>query len=406
METQNPKPASSSALHFDIMPTAFTRTMRGLEADSFSRAVSGMLAAILLLGAWGAWGMFARVARYETTDSARLEVDRATYVLQADSPGRVVVSNLVLGREVEAGDVLVELDANPARLELAEQIVRRTMLDPQLESLRAELSATLKARGREQEANLAAMAEARARIAEAEPRAVLAETEAARTKQLLDQGLTTERENARAHSESRQAHAAVETLRQVLARLEREQRTRETDRETHSRGLEAQIRRLEGDKTTAASSIARLQYEAERRKIRAPISGRLGEVATLRPGAVLEERDKIGSIVPHGKLRIVAEFPAAAAMGRIRPGQSARLRLKGFPWAQYGSISGRVSTVANEIRDGTVRVECDLVRDAPADFPAQHGLMGTVEVQVEEVSPAALVLRAAGGLVAAPRSAF
>ena len=113
--------------------------------------------------------MFARVARYETTDSARLEVDRATYVLQADSRGRVVVSHLVLGREVEAGDVLVELDANPARLELAEQVARRGVLDPEVESLRAELSATVQAREREQEANLAAIEEARARIVEAEP---------------------------------------------------------------------------------------------------------------------------------------------------------------------------------------------------------------------------------------------
>ena len=55
----------------------------------------------------------------ETSDSARLEVDRASYVLQADSAGRVVVSNLTLGREVRAGDVLVELDANPERLEIA-----------------------------------------------------------------------------------------------------------------------------------------------------------------------------------------------------------------------------------------------------------------------------------------------
>jgi membrane fusion protein (multidrug efflux system) len=388
------------------MPTAFTRTMRGLRADGFSSSVVWMLVAVVFLGAWSWWLFYARVARYETSESARLEVDRAAYVLQADSPGRIVMSNLVLGREVQAGDVLVELDANPERLEIAEHIARRGVLDPQLESLRAEFSSEVQARRREQEANLAAIAEARARIAEAEQPAMFAETEAVRTKQLLDSGLTSERESARAQSEARQARAAVETLRQVLSRLEREQRTRETDRETQIRRLEADIRRLEGDKTTTASSITRLEYQAERRKIRAPIAGRLGEVATLRTGAVLEEGDKIGSIVPSGKLRIVAEFPAAAALGRIRPGQPARLRLKGFPWAQYGSLSGRVSTVANEIREGTVRVECDLTEDAPADLPVQHGLVGAVEIQVEEVSPVALVLRAAGGLVSAPRKAF
>jgi membrane fusion protein (multidrug efflux system) len=388
------------------MPTAFTRTIHGLRADGFASSVIWVLAAIVFLGAWSWWLFYARVARYETSESARLEVDRAAYVLQADSPGRIVMSNLVLGREVQAGDVLVELDTNPERLEIAEHMARRGVLDPQLESLRAELSSAVQARRREQEANLAAIAEARARITEAEQPAAFSESEAVRTKRLLDSGLTTEREYARAQSETRQAKAAVETLRQVLTRLEREQRTRETDRETQIRRLEADIRRLEGDKTATASSITRLEYQAERRKIRAPITGRLGEVATLRTGAVLEEGDKIGSIVPPGTLRIVAEFPAAAALGRIHPGQPARLRLKGFPWAQYGSLTGRVSTVANEIRDGSVRVECDLTEEAPVDLPMQHGLVGTVEIQVEELSPVALVLRAAGGLVTAPRSAF
>jgi len=387
------------------MPTAFTRTLRALRADGFAWSIGGIVLAIVLLAVWAAWLGFAKVAQYETSDSARLEVDRATYVLQADSAGRVVVSNLTLGREVRVGDVLVELDANPERLEIAEQMARQGGLEPQLESLRAERAAAVQARGREQDANHAAIAEARARIAEAEQPAAFAEGEAARTKRLLDQGLTSEREYARTQADARHANAAVETLRQVLSRLEREQRTHATDREMQIRRLEVDIRRLESDKVTASSSINRLQYAAERRKIRAPISGRLGEVATLRTGAVLEEGDRIGSIVPSGKLRIVAEFPAAAALGRIRPGQSARLRLKGFPWTQYGSIAGRVSTVANEIRAGTVRVECDLADETPVNVPAQHGLVGTVEVQVEQVTPVALVLRAAGRMVTAPRSA-
>jgi membrane fusion protein (multidrug efflux system) len=39
-------------------------------------------------------------------------------------------------------------------------------------------------------------------------------------------------------------------------------------------------------------------------------------------------------------------------------------------------------------------------------IPLQHGLPGSVEVQVEEVSPAVLVLRTAGQLAASPKTPF
>jgi membrane fusion protein (multidrug efflux system) len=51
--------------------------------------------------------------------------------------------------------------------------------------------------------------------------------------------------------------------------------------------------------------------------------------------------------------------------------------------------------VASELRDSQIRVELRL--DAPAsNIPLQHALPGTVELEVERISPAALILRAAG----------
>src|SRR5690606_35691448 len=111
--------------------------------------------------------------------------------------------------------------------------------------------------------------------------------------------------------------------------------------------------------------------------------------------------------------RVHAAFPAATAMGRIVPGQSARIRLDGFPWSQYGTISAVVEQVAGESRDGLVRVELAVTHNDDDDddsdvlaglVPLQHGLQGSVEVAVEQVSPAVLVLRAAGrrNLASAP----
>ena len=101
-------------------------------------------------------------------------------------------------------------------------------------------------------------------------------------------------------------------------------------------------------------------------------------------------------------MRAVAEYTPSAALGRVRPGQPARLRLEGFPWAQYGSLRATVAVVASEPRDGRVRVELELQPDPGSAIPLRHGLPGTAEIEVERVSPATLVLRAAGKLLARP----
>jgi hypothetical protein len=92
------------------------------------------------------------------------------------------------------------------------------------------------------------------------------------------------------------------------------------------------------------------------------------------------------------------------ALGRVQTGQPALLRLDSFPWTQYGSLAATVASVASEVRDGRVRVELMVASEPTARLPLQHGLRGTVEVEVEQAAPATLVLRAAGQLLASPRA--
>mgnify|MGYP006951217479 CR=1 FL=1 len=98
---------------------------------------------------------------------------------------------------------------------------------------------------------------------------------------------------------------------------------------------------------------------------------------------------------------IVGDFTPASVFGRILPGQSARLRLDGFPWAQFGTIEARVTRVASEIRENLVRVEFEPTSKT-SHIALQHGLPGSVEVTVEQTTPAVLVLRAAGQLISQP----
>jgi multidrug resistance efflux pump len=158
--------------------------------------------------------------------------------------------------------------------------------------------------------------------------------------------------------------------------------------------------------TTATATSRRLAHDIEERVLRAPADGRIGEAVDLRPGAVINAGDRLGVIIPPGELRLVAYFHQSA-LGRIHPGQPARLRLEGFPWTQYGSITAKVVTVASESRDGRIRADLELQSEAASPIPFQHGLPGMVEVEVDRLAPGTVLLRAIGkrvGTFEAPSS--
>lgn len=388
------------------MPASFSRSVRSLEADGFSRSIFGLLLVIVLVGAWTAWFFGARVARYEVTDQARLEVDQAAHLVQSPAAGRVISSRLALGADVQAGDVLVELDSNPQKLQLAEQRAKLAAINPQIEALRQEAAAEEQARTVERQTSGAGLEQARAQLREAQARAAYAKEDVERLRKLLAEGLIAEREYAKGKADALSTAAAADSLQLAMPRMEREQRTRDSEREVRLRRIGEQITGLETQRATTAAEIARLQYELDERKIRAPIAGRLGEVEVLKIGSVIKEGETLASVVPRGTVRVIAQFPPPAALGRIRAGQHARLRLDGFPWAQYGSVAATVSKVGSEVRDGRVRVELMVDAQPGSRVPLQHGMPGSVEVQVENVSPAALALRAAGQMVGEPTSVF
>jgi multidrug resistance efflux pump len=388
------------------MSTAFSRSMRTLEADGFGRSLLGLLLTTILLGLWAAWFFLGRVDRYEVTDTARLEVERASTALQAPADGRVAASHLALGKEVKAGDVLLELDANGERLQLQEEQARLSSIPRQIDAQRAEMQSAEQARRDEQQASSAAVDQARAQQREVEANAQFAEQDTERLRLLRADGLIPERDYVRSRAEAQSRRASSESFQAQITRLGREQRTHETDREVRLRQIQEDITRLEAQRTASAATIERLRYEIQRRVVRAPIAGRLGEVEILRSGSVVSQGDRLCSIVPSGEVKVIAGFPPASAIGRVRPGQPARLRLQGFPWTQYGSIAATVQSVGSEVRDGRVRVELTIDPNPQTAIPIQHGLPGSVEVQVERVSPATLALRAAGRLVTSPKTVF
>jgi membrane fusion protein (multidrug efflux system) len=365
---------------------------------------AGLLASAVLIGLWLLWFVFSGVVLYEVSDAARLEVAGTAHPVASPVDGRVVASRLVLGHEVRSGDVLVELETQALGSEVEEKRRNLAGLASRIEAIVREIADEERSRDERQRSDRAATEETRARFEQAKAAVGLAEQEAQRQATLHAAGLLATAELQRAQAEAKQRSWAAEALRLGLRRQEAERRGEASGHQARVERLRGEQSRLEAEAAACAESIERLRHEVDRRAIRAPVGGWLGEVADLTVGSVVREGDKLGTVVPAGELRVAAHFLPGAAVGRIQPGQPARLRLKAFPWEQYGTIPAEVTSVASEPREQRVRVELALKQRTPSAIVLQHGLLAQVEVEVERVSPAALVLRIAGRQLAAHRA--
>ncbi|MCP5182166.1 MAG: HlyD family efflux transporter periplasmic adaptor subunit [Pseudomonadales bacterium] len=378
------------------MATSFIRTTRSLKHDSPAGALFAWGIGAIALTAWLIWFFAAHVTLYEVSAKARLEVIRSAHPVASLVSGRIESVSFNLGQDVRAGDVLVTLDSHDRRLMLAEEVSRAESLPPQIALLEQQIEQLRLTRSKDQQSMQSAVGSAQSRRAAAEAAVSFANEYERRLSELSDSGRGAMIETLKARSESRKlksvAAAAAADLHQI--ELASEARTHEIEAELDN--LEREAARLRGALETSRSTVRRIQQEIVNHQIRAPADGRIGESAALQIGAYIQVGEKLASLVPPTELRIVADFPPASALGRIREGQRAQMRLDGFPWAQFGVLPAQVVGVGSEIRDNLVRVEFQPLPQPESKIILQHGLPGAIEVNIEQLTPAVLVMRKAG----------
>lgn len=102
------------------MANPFSRTTRSSASDTSRYALLIWGLVLAMLGAWLACSLLVKVTVYEVSQAARLEVERAAHPVATLIAGKIVSTSLRLGKRVETGEVLVELDARTERLALEE----------------------------------------------------------------------------------------------------------------------------------------------------------------------------------------------------------------------------------------------------------------------------------------------
>jgi multidrug efflux pump subunit AcrA (membrane-fusion protein) len=118
----------------------FSQTLRSIERDSTRLPRVVTLFALVILASWLVWAKLAALTLVAVSRQASIEVEAAAHPIAAPATGRLVRNNMVLGGEVKAGDILIELDADAEERRLDESRQLLSALQPELDALKRQLS--------------------------------------------------------------------------------------------------------------------------------------------------------------------------------------------------------------------------------------------------------------------------
>lgn len=331
---------------------------------------------------------------YAVSPNGSLLAAGAPTPIQAGVAGVVTKNALVLGARVTAGDVVVVLDTHAEELKLAQA--------------KATVAALEQSRG-----IVAELVDAESALVEATTAAAGRKLGSARTRQVAASNIIALREREltlldRAHEsgvssgidalhaaqalDHDRAQLAIQVADTAAIGADLEQ----IDREGRVRLLTTQreLVEIDGRKVSADAEVASLEWEIARRTLRAPIDGTVADVVATPPGAAVTADQSFGTIVPDAPLKWVAYYAPGEAVGRLKPGQHAKIKLDAFPWTAYGALDGTVTSVGSEAREQRVRVELDVMPSR--NITLSHGMTGTADVEVETLPPYRLALRLLG----------
>src|SRR3569832_1883881 len=201
------------------MANSFSQTTRSLFGVLSFFVVFLWLLALVLLGAWTAWFLLVPVTVYEVSKTARVEVERAAHPIAAQTNGKVLSTAMQLEKPVQAGDMLMVLDARSEQLALAEEEARLKSIPPQLAAIERQIVNEEQAAERLATAASNAVSEARQRHREALTAAKFAKEHSLRLDKLKNSGSVAQIDALRANVEAEKTQSIADALSYEINRV-------------------------------------------------------------------------------------------------------------------------------------------------------------------------------------------
>lgn len=354
-----------------------------------SPMILGFLALALLVGGFGTWATTTRIAGAIIAPGA-IEVEQNRQVVQHLGGGIVASIEVREGDLVEAGQVLIRLDAEDVTSDLTivesqlfELIARRGRLEAERDDARDVVFARELEEAAETNPDIAAMLDGNRRlfrqrrdnlwssVEQLEKRAAqiasqiggisaqrraldeqvrLIAEELASQQTLLDKGLAQasrmlalRREQARLAGSLGEVIAAGAQAEGRITEIDIEiARLQAKHREEASEALSA----IEGRELELAERRRALRHRRDRLDIRAPVSGAVHAMQIFGEGAVIRPAQPVLFIVPQDRPLIIGVRVAPIHVDQIRVGQPVLLRLAAFNSRTTPELTGTVRSIS------------------------------------------------------------
>jgi multidrug resistance efflux pump len=279
------------------------------------------------------------------------------------------------GQDVQAGDLLVELDATEPQLSMAEERQRLQALQAQ-RTARQQEHTTVEAlwQATEQGAKIA-LNEARNRYQEAMAAVQTAQDKAQRFGPLA------------LLAEQPQLKTVVEAALTALQRLEHEQRVRALEWQVRQAQYQREIVVLDGELALATARLQRWEHALALRRLHAPIAGRLRVLTHLVPGVVVREGERLGVIISPGAILVTASVAPPLAKGRLHPGQAAWLHFAAGPTTVAEALPATVTQVTDAVSEAGQGIVLRLAPEALMHMPLQSAVLRSLTIEVDRVAP-------------------
>ena len=301
----------------------------------------------------------ASYARVETVTGV-IEPDKGVATITPTRSGVLIALPQNEGAAVAKGELLVEIrtEEDGAGILAPAQQVRQAIasqdanLASQIEALQAAALAQLGQISTQQSGLRLELDQIRSQIGLQEGLIKTAQTDLDRSREVAKRGFLSARDLQVREETLLVRQQALSQLRQSLSaklssRAELERTAAQVSAQSRAQVASLTAARAQVEQQAASSSGARAYA------IRAPIAGTVTAV-TAREGQAVTASTSLMAIIPDGaQLQAVLSVPSAA-IGFVKVGQEVRIGVDAFPYERFGTVVGRVLSVAESplsIRD-------------------------------------------------------
>ncbi|MDH6058959.1 HlyD family secretion protein [Chrysosporum bergii ANA360D] len=135
-----------------------------------------------------------------------------------------------------------------------------------------------------------------------------------------------------AHERIKQEQASGEA---TLAALNRERET-----------LLQQRLELQKQVIRTAKELEQVQTELNQTVIRSPVTGTVLQLNLRNPGQVVQPSEAIAQIAPLNSPIVIKAFVQPQDIDKVKPGQKVQMQVSACPYPDYGTLRGKVKTIA------------------------------------------------------------